>query len=53
MFTGIEETVKLVQASGGTCYGYLCDLCDREDVYKKASILRNEVGRVSKNRKES
>lgn len=44
---GIEETVKLVQASGGTCYGYLCDLCDREDVYKKASILRNEVGRVS------
>ncbi|XP_043480933.1 short-chain dehydrogenase/reductase family 16C member 6-like [Leptopilina heterotoma] len=44
---GIEETVKLVQASGGTCYGYLCDLCDREDVYKKASILRKEVGRVS------
>ncbi|KAK2584329.1 hypothetical protein KPH14_006720 [Odynerus spinipes] len=44
---GVEETVKLVQAAGGTCYGYVCDLCDREDVYKKAAQLREEVGKVS------
>lgn len=44
---GIDETVKLVQASGGTCYGFICDLCDREDVYKKAALLRQEVGKVS------
>ena len=47
--TGIEDTVKLVQATGGTCYGYVCDLCDREDIYEKAVILRQEVGKVSEN----
>ncbi|XP_076243039.1 estradiol 17-beta-dehydrogenase 11 [Calliopsis andreniformis] len=44
---GMEETVKLVQAAGGTCYGYVCDLCDREDVYKKAAIVKEEVGKVT------
>lgn len=42
----MEETVKLVQAAGGTCYGYVCDLCDREDVYKKAALVKEEVGKV-------
>ncbi|XP_029168837.1 epidermal retinol dehydrogenase 2-like [Nylanderia fulva] len=45
--SGIEETVKLVQAIGGTCYGYVCDLCDREDVYKKAKIINDEIGKVT------
>ena len=44
---GMEETVKLVQAAGGTCYGYVCDLCDREDVYKKAALVKEEVGKVT------
>ncbi|XP_076167867.1 estradiol 17-beta-dehydrogenase 11 [Ptiloglossa arizonensis] len=44
---GTEETVKLVQAAGGTCYGYVCDLCDREDVYKKAALVKEEVGKVT------
>nr|XP_050866457.1 short-chain dehydrogenase/reductase family 16C member 6 isoform X1 [Vespula vulgaris]XP_050866458.1 short-chain dehydrogenase/reductase family 16C member 6 isoform X1 [Vespula vulgaris]XP_050866459.1 short-chain dehydrogenase/reductase family 16C member 6 isoform X1 [Vespula vulgaris]XP_050866460.1 short-chain dehydrogenase/reductase family 16C member 6 isoform X1 [Vespula vulgaris] len=44
---GIEETVKLVQAAGGTCYGYVCDLCNREDIYKKAALLKEEVGKVT------
>ncbi|CAD6215935.1 GSCOCG00004237001-RA-CDS [Cotesia congregata] len=44
---GIDETVKLVRAAGGTCYGYVCNLCNREDVYKKAEILKSEVGQVS------
>lgn len=35
-----------MRAAGGTCYGYICDLCDREDVYKKAQLLKDEVGRV-------
>nr|XP_033334922.1 estradiol 17-beta-dehydrogenase 11-like [Megalopta genalis] len=42
-----EEAVKLVQAAGGSCYGYVCDLCDREDVYKKAALVRAEVGKVT------
>lgn len=37
----------MIQAAGGTCYGYVCDLCEREDVYKKAALLAKEVGRVS------
>ncbi|XP_012258804.1 epidermal retinol dehydrogenase 2-like [Athalia rosae] len=45
--SGIDETVKLVQASGGVCFGYVCDLCDREDVYQKAALLRKEVGKVT------
>ncbi|XP_039312323.1 short-chain dehydrogenase/reductase family 16C member 6 [Solenopsis invicta] len=44
---GIDETVKLVQAAGGTCYGYVCDLCDREDIYKKAKIIKEEIGKVT------
>ncbi|KAG5311385.1 RDHE2 dehydrogenase, partial [Acromyrmex insinuator] len=45
--TGIEETIKLVRAAGGTCYGYVCDLCDRTDIYKKAKIIREEIGKVT------
>ncbi|KAL7288785.1 hypothetical protein TKK_0016764 [Trichogramma kaykai] len=44
---GLDETVKLIKSSGGTCYGYVCDLCNREDVYEKAQLLNREVGRVS------
>lgn len=42
-----EEAVRLVQAAGGSCYGYVCDLCDREDVYRKAALVRTEVGKVT------
>ncbi|XP_072751945.1 short-chain dehydrogenase/reductase family 16C member 6-like isoform X2 [Anoplolepis gracilipes] len=45
---GIEETIKLVRAVGGTCYGYVCDLCDRKDVYKKAKIIKEEIGKTVK-----
>ncbi|KAF7993613.1 hypothetical protein HCN44_010208 [Aphidius gifuensis] len=44
---GIDETVKLVQSAGGTCYGYVCNLCNREDVYKKAALLKEQIGKVS------
>lgn len=45
-YLGIDETVKLVQSAGGTCYGYVCNLCNREDVYKKAALLKEQVGKV-------
>ncbi|XP_011300914.1 short-chain dehydrogenase/reductase family 16C member 6 [Fopius arisanus] len=44
---GIQETVNLVQSAGGTCYGYICNLRNKEDVYKKAALLKEEVGKVS------
>lgn len=46
IFSGIEETVNLVKSAGGICYGYVCDLCDREDIYKKAEQVKEEVGKV-------
>lgn len=45
--SGIQETVKLVQAAGGTCYGYVCNLCNREDVYEKANIIKEQIGKVT------
>ncbi|KAI4484398.1 hypothetical protein M0802_013093 [Mischocyttarus mexicanus] len=44
---GIKETMKLIQETGGTCYGYVCDLVNREEVYEKAAKLREEVGHVT------
>ncbi|XP_043798233.1 LOW QUALITY PROTEIN: short-chain dehydrogenase/reductase family 16C member 6-like, partial [Apis laboriosa] len=45
--TGMEETVRLAKTAGGICYGYVCDLCDKEDIYKKAELVKKEVGKVT------
>ncbi|KAK0170616.1 hypothetical protein PV328_008449 [Microctonus aethiopoides] len=45
--TGMDETVKLIRAAGGSCYGYVCNLCNKEDVYEKAEIIKKEVGQIS------
>lgn len=44
--SGIDETIELIRAAGGTCYGYICDVRNREDIYKTANIVREEVGQV-------
>ncbi|KAF7386919.1 hypothetical protein HZH66_011371 [Vespula vulgaris] len=44
---GIDETVKLIKAAGGTCYGYICDVRNREDIYKTAKLVQAEVGQVN------
>ncbi|XP_035737891.1 estradiol 17-beta-dehydrogenase 11-like isoform X2 [Vespa mandarinia] len=44
---GIEETMELIKAAGGTCYGYVCDVRIRDDIYKTAEIVREEVGQVN------
>ncbi|XP_043678080.1 estradiol 17-beta-dehydrogenase 11-like [Vespula pensylvanica] len=44
---GIDETMKLIKAAGGTCYGYICDVRNREDIYKKAKLVQAEVGQVN------
>ncbi|RZB39963.1 estradiol 17-beta-dehydrogenase 11, partial [Asbolus verrucosus] len=43
----VEETVNLVKGIGGVAYGFKCDLADKEDVYKIASLTRQEVGEVT------
>ncbi|XP_047360316.1 estradiol 17-beta-dehydrogenase 11-like [Vespa velutina] len=44
---GIEETMELIKAAGGTCYGYVCDVRNSDDIYKTAEIVREEVGQVN------
>lgn len=46
-FTGIDETVKIVQSLGGFCKGYKVDISNKDQVYKYADLVREEVGEVS------
>lgn len=44
---GLEDAVKLVKGIGGKCYGYVVDLASREDIYRVAKKVEDEVGRVN------
>ncbi|KAI4484151.1 hypothetical protein M0804_007607 [Polistes exclamans] len=44
---GIEETVKLIQDAGGICYGYVCNIINREEIYERARQLEKEIGKVT------
>lgn len=39
--------MKLVEAEGGKCKGYVVDISKKEEVYKAAEIVKREVGDVS------
>ncbi len=39
-----------MQAAGGQCHTYTVDLCDRHAVYAAAAKVKQEVGKVSKER---
>lgn len=44
---GLEDTVKLVKGIGGKCYGYVVNLTNREDIYRVAKKVHEEVGKVN------
>lgn len=44
---GIDETVRVVRAIGGSCTGYKVDISKKEDVYKAADAIRRDVGNVN------
>ncbi|EDW64209.1 estradiol 17-beta-dehydrogenase 11 [Drosophila virilis] len=44
---GIAETVEIVQEAGGYCKGYVVDISKKEEVYKAADVIREEVGDVT------
>lgn len=44
---GLEDAVSQVRGIGGKAYGYKCDLTDREDVYKTATKVFEDVGQVT------
>lgn len=45
-FSGIDETVRVVRAIGGTCIGYKVDISKKEDVYSAADAIRRDAGNV-------
>lgn len=47
IFSGLDETHKLVTALGGRCHSYVVDLADRNEVYVVAKEVRKDCGPVS------
>jgi len=50
LLVGIAETVEIVEEAGGYCKGYVVDISKKEEVYKAADVIREEVGDVSTQR---
>lgn len=44
---GLDETVKMIESMGGFCKGYVVDISKKEEVYKAAEEIKNNVGDVS------
>ncbi|XP_045775215.1 short-chain dehydrogenase/reductase family 16C member 6-like [Maniola jurtina] len=44
---GLDDTVKLVKGVGGKCFGYIVDLTKRDDIYRVAKQVDQDVGKVS------
>ncbi|XP_004524797.1 estradiol 17-beta-dehydrogenase 11 [Ceratitis capitata] len=44
---GIKETIEIVESEGGYCKGYAVDISKKEEVYKAAEVIRNEIGDVT------
>ncbi|XP_037927482.1 estradiol 17-beta-dehydrogenase 11 [Teleopsis dalmanni] len=44
---GIKETINMVEEEGGYCKGYVVDISRKEEVYKAADVIRNEIGDVT------
>ncbi|KAJ8321292.1 hypothetical protein KUTeg_001150 [Tegillarca granosa] len=42
-----EETAAIIRAMGGHCFTYTCDVSNREDVYKTAKLVKQEVGEIT------
>lgn len=47
LISGIDETIKAVQAVGGNAVGYQCDLSNRASIYENAEKVKREVGKVN------
>lgn len=43
---GARKTVRLVQKSGGSAIYFICDIRDREAVYRTAKQVKSKVGKV-------
>ncbi|XP_044579589.1 short-chain dehydrogenase/reductase family 16C member 6-like isoform X3 [Cotesia glomerata] len=45
---GIKDIVDEIKSQGGKCTGYVCDISNREDIYRVAKTVQIEVGNINK-----
>lgn len=43
----LKDTAEEIRLSGTECHYFLCDVANREEVYKQAKVLREKVGDVT------
>ncbi|XP_058062591.1 short-chain dehydrogenase/reductase family 16C member 6 [Anopheles bellator] len=43
----LDESVKLIQSLGGLCKGYKVDISNKNEVYKYAKVLQEDIGDVT------
>lgn len=44
---GIDETCEMIASMGGFCKGYVVDISKKEEVYRIAKEIKEELGDVS------
>ncbi|XP_044579580.1 short-chain dehydrogenase/reductase family 16C member 6-like isoform X2 [Cotesia glomerata] len=44
---GIKDIVDEIKSQGGKCTGYVCDISNREDIYRVAKTVQIEVGNIT------
>ncbi|KAF7991236.1 hypothetical protein HCN44_002798 [Aphidius gifuensis] len=45
--TGIKKVVNEIKSLNGKCTGYVCDITDKQEIYKTANIIKKEIGNVT------
>ncbi|XP_044010045.1 estradiol 17-beta-dehydrogenase 11-like [Aphidius gifuensis] len=43
----IKKVVDEIKSLNGKCTGYVCDITDKQEIYKTASIIKKEIGNVT------
>lgn len=43
----LKETAEEITLSGTECHYFLCDVANREEVYKQAKVVREKVWQLS------
>ncbi|XP_031849884.1 estradiol 17-beta-dehydrogenase 11 [Nomia melanderi] len=44
---GTKDTVREIREEGGKCWGYHCDITNRDEVYRTAKTVQIEIGSVT------
>ena len=45
-YVGMDQTAKEIKAGGGKSHSYVVDVSSREEIYKAAKLVQQEVGKI-------